>query len=60
MDTRALILGGLAAVATVCSTVLFALGERDGGALLGGLAATTAAYVVGLYSEPQSRGDLDG
>ena len=53
MDTRAIITGTLAAIATICATILAAI-NRDTDVVFAcyALASTCAGYVVGLYSEP--------
>jgi hypothetical protein len=56
MDTRAIIMGGLAALATICGTILAAMqASQELAVACYGLASTCAGYAVGLYSEPVER-----
>lgn len=57
MDTRAIIMGSLAALATICGTILAVMGsDKELAVACFGLASTCAGYAVGLYSEPVSNG----
>lgn len=56
MDTRAIIMGSLAALATISGTILAALNaDQQLAVACFGLASTCAGYAVGLYSEPVTR-----
>lgn len=57
MDTRAIIMGSLAALATISGTILAALNaDQQLAVACFGLASTCAGYAVGLYSEPVTKG----
>lgn len=56
MDTRAIIMGSLAALATISGTILAALNaDQQLAVACFGLASTCAGYAVGLYSEPVTK-----
>jgi len=55
MDTRAIISGIVAITSVICATLTAILTtDPQTVAALIGLAATSGAYVVGLYSEPRT------